>query len=180
MPVDPWSAEFEINVASVNKRGVLLETLELHHSQFLEGGVRTAVRAVNDVKQWDFTLEAGAPVGGGSVVTFFPIPFTWEHPASEEGRAPQCTVRVDNIAHEISKYLDAAEATYEPIVLIYRVYLSNKPTSVDYGPFTFFLREVAEDGSDVSGSATFATPQNLMFGRRRFDPSFAPTLAQGS
>lgn len=177
---DPWSPEFEIAVAANDKTVQILETLELHHSAIVQNGVRTAVRAVNDVKDWTFSLEADAPLQGGQAVEWTAIPFTWGEPSISEGQAPQADVRVDNVERELEPYLDAIETSFEPIVVIYRVYLSNRGNVVDRGPFRFVMKEIATDNGAVSGKVEIATPQNLKFGTRVYSADQFASLVQTS
>lgn len=175
---DPWSPEYEIAIAANDKTVVALETLELHHSALVENGKRIAIRAVNDVRDWSFTLDADAPLDAGKSVPFTAIPFTWGHPSVAEGQAPQADVRVDNVERELEPYLNRIETSFEPIVVIYRVYLSNRGTVVDKGPFRFVMREIATDNGSVTGKVEIASPQNLKFGTRVYSADdFASLVA---
>ena len=177
---DPWSDDYEIAVAANDKNVQILETLELHHSAIEENGVRTAVRAVNDVKDWTFTLEGDAPLNGGQAVLFTAIPFTWGEPSIAEGQAPQADVRVDNVERELEPYLNAIETSFEPIVVIYRVFLSDRGHVVDRGPFRFVMKEIATDNGAVTGKVEIATPQNLKFGTRVYTADEFASLVQTS
>lgn len=177
---DPWSPEYEIAVAANDKTVQILETLELHHSAFIEDGRRVAVRAVNDTRDWRFTLEGDAPLNAGEVVDFVAIPFSWGHPSVAEGQAPQADVRVDNVERELEPYMDAVETSFEPIVVIYRVYLSNRGSIVDKGPFRFVLKELATDNGAVAGKVEVASPQNLRFGTRVYSADHFSSLIQTS
>jgi hypothetical protein len=175
---DFWTPEYAINMASDDKTDVAMETLELHHPAFVEDGQQIAVRAVNQLKDKVLTLDLGAPLQPGQAVTFTAIPFLFDFPSFEEGRAPEATVTVDNIGREIDKYLDAAETMYTELVCIYRVYMSSDPTTVAFGPFRFVMREVDTKGASVSGSVTVANAQNLKFLRRLYtSDQFSSLLA---
>lgn len=177
---DPWSEEYEIAIAANDKTVVALETIELHHSAIVENGRRGAVRAVNDTQDHIFRLEQDAPLDGGQDVEFTAIPFTWGHPSVAEGQAPQADLRVDNVERELEPYLDQIETSFEPIIVIYRVYLSNRGTVVDKGPFRFVLKEIATDNGSVSGKVEIASPQNLKFGTRVYSADEFASLIQTS
>lgn len=177
---DPWSDEFEIAVAANDKTVQILETLEIHHSAIVENGVRTAVRAVNDTKDWHFTLEPDAPLAGDQSVTWTAIPFTWGEPSIAEGQAPQADVRIDNVERELEPYLNSIETSFEPIVVIYRVYLSNRGDVVDRGPFRFVMKDIATDNGSVTGKVEIASPQNLRFGTRVYSADEFASLIQTS
>ncbi|MFC7399595.1 DUF1833 family protein [Chelatococcus sp. GCM10030263] len=178
--VDFWTPEFAINMASDDKTDVAMETLELHHPAFIEIGVLIAIRAVNQLKDKVLTLDLGAPLQPGQAVTFNAIPFMFDFPSFEEGRAPEATVTVDNIGREVDQYLDVAETMYTDLVCIYRVYMSSDPTTVAYGPFRFVMREVATTGASVSGSVTVATAQNLKYLRKLYTSNEYPSLLAAS
>lgn len=177
---DPWDEAYERYAAGVEKGYVLLETLEIHHSQIVDDQGQTAIRVVNDTVEHSLLLEGSAPRQAGQWVTFYPIPFEWEFPDFEEGRSPEAQVRVDNIRREIAKYLNGAELSNSPMQVIYRVYMSNDKSKVSHGPYSFIIREIAESGDSISGRATFANPQNLKFPRRVYEEDEFPTLTQTS
>jgi hypothetical protein len=177
---DSWTAAFEEAAASSDKADVLLETLEIHHPLIVDGSGVSAIRAVNDTVPHDFTLELEALLRGGQTVRFEAIPFEFTFPDFEEGKAPEAEVRVDNVRRELGPYLDGIEASRNPITVIYRCYLLSDKTKVAMGPFTFVMRQLAEEGASVSGSVTFANPQNLKFPRKVYTEEDFPALTQAS
>lgn len=177
---DPWDEAYEQFAAGVDRAVIQLETLEIHHPQIVDAQGQQAVRAVNDVVPHSLRLEDEAPLQGGSYVTFSPIPFEFEFPDFEEGKAPQAQVRIDNIREEVEKYLDGAELSNAPMTVIYRVYLSTNKGKVSHGPYTFIIREIVSEDTAISGRATFANPQNLKFPRKVYTQEEYPTLSQGS
>lgn len=176
---DPWTEAWEEAIAA-GETQMPIETLELHHAAFVENGTQVAIRAVNNTEPLSFRLEGSAPLQGGQLVEWTPIPFTWSHPDFQEGTAPQASISVDNIAREVAKYLEAAESMQVPLTVIYRVYHLGHPDEVAFGPFKFIVREVQEVGAAITGRATFANPQNLKFPRKVFTQSEYPALSQTS
>jgi hypothetical protein len=180
MAVDPWTEEFEISVAANDKTVVQLETIELHHSAFVEAGTRIAIRVVNDTADQVLRLEADAPLQAGQDVTWTAVPFTWSPPDVAEGQAPQAQIQVDNTEKLLEPYLDAMEESFEPLVVIYRMYLSNRRTVVEMGPFRFTLKDVSSNNGSVGGTVTIATSQNIKFGTRIYDADNFASLIQTS
>lgn len=174
---DPFTEAWQEAVASVPKTVILHETLELMNPAFIDAteGL-TSIRCVNDVKEHTFTHEAGAPMFSGLAKLYQPIPFQFKFPDIEEGKGPESQIQVDNLAPEVSQYLDAAESLFAPIVCRYRVYMSSDPTTVALGPFQFILREIDESGNAIVGKATMASVQNLRFLRKVFGPKEYPGL----
>jgi hypothetical protein len=65
-------------------------------------------------------------------------------------------------------------------VVIYRMYLSNRRTVVEMGPFRFTLKDVSSNNGSVGGTVTIATSQNIKFGTRIYDADNFASLIQTS
>lgn len=175
-----WTAAWAEAQASAPANIVELYTLELHHPAFQdENGLPIAVRAVRDTRDHDLLLEANAPLNGGEVVTFTAIPFDMPWPEQDEGRAPELTIRIDNIGREIVPYLDAAVQMQAPLTVIMRVYLYNSDdgtTTAGTVPIVFPLRQVSVSDSYVEGSASPADLANKRALRLVYDLQNYPGL----
>jgi len=101
-----------------------IETLELSHPIFGNGFFMT-----NQRELLQGTLE------DGRVVNFRPVPFTAIPPNSEEQSDIQLQVGLDNTSRELMVYLERlGRKPNVPIVVTYRVYLSDDPTTVQNDP----------------------------------------------
>ncbi|MDF2809499.1 MAG: hypothetical protein K0S56_530 [Microvirga sp.] len=174
MPISVTQAWAEA-AASAPKDEVMLVTIELIHPTFVEGGVPAPIRAVRNTVDVNFTLEVGAPVGGGTTVPFKAIPFEIDYPRIGQIGA-ECTIRLDNINREASRFLVDAVKINTPITAIFRGYLASDPTTVGQGPYTLVLRNIKRTGRQLEGSLAIAKPQNMRVLREIYDMERFPSL----
>lgn len=177
---EPWTAAWEEAEAS-NPPGIdIYHTLELLHPAFVEASVPFSVRCVSGTGETkDFTLEAGAPLNGGEIVTFDPIPFKDELPEFAEGQTPTCKVSVDSVGEELIPYLEAATQTRADLTAIYRQYRSDDTTEPCYGPVQFVVKKVTLVGTRLEGQAQLKNLSNLKFPNKVFTLDEFPGLANG-
>ncbi|MCK7611961.1 DUF1833 family protein [Roseibium sediminicola] len=102
---------------------IILETVELRHPAFQEGGSPIALRFVADGVDQDLLLEADAAMNPGEVVTFISMPFGLDPPSDEEGAVPQVKFWIDNVSSEVHKHLQQAVLIRSPVFVTWREYL---------------------------------------------------------
>ncbi|NBJ13347.1 DUF1833 family protein [Microvirga arsenatis] len=178
MPISATQAWAEA-AASAPKDEVMLVTIELIHPVFVENGQPAPIRAVRNTVDMNFRLEAGAPVGGGTVVLFKAIPFDIDYPRIGSLGA-EATIRLDNVNRETSRYLHEAVKMNTPIQAIFRGYLASDPNTVGQGPYKLILRSVKRKGSILEGQLAIARPQNMRVMREVYDMVRFPSLLQAS
>lgn len=178
MPISATQAWAEA-AASAPKDEVMLVTIELIHPTFVENGAPAPIRAVRNTVDVDLRLEAEAPVGGGTVVPFKAIPFEIDYPRIGQLGA-ECTIRLDNVNREASRYLAEAVKINTPIQAIFRGYLASDPNTVGQGPYRLVLRSVKRRGSLLEGSLSIARPQNQRVLREVYDMQRFPALLSAS
>jgi len=174
MPISATQAWAEA-AASAPKDEVMLITIELIHPTFVENGAPAPIRAVRNTVDVNFRLEAGAPVGGGLVVPFKAIPFEIDYPRIGALGA-ECTIRLDNINREASRYLSEAVKINTPIEAIFRGYLASDPETVGQGPYRLILRSVKRTGRLLEGQLAIAKPQSMRVLREVYDMVRFPSL----
>jgi len=157
----------------------MLITIELIHPTFVENGAPAPIRAVRNTVDMNFRLEAGAPVGGGTIVPFKAIPFEVDYPRIGNLGA-EATIRVDNVNREVARYLEEAVKVNTPITAIFRGYLASDPNTVGQGPYKLILRNVKRTARQLEGQVTIARPQNMRVMREVYDMVRFPSLLQAS
>jgi hypothetical protein len=180
MSGEPWTAAWEEAEAS-NPPGVdTFHTIELIHPEFVDDLTGPfSVRAVNGTpNDQSFTLEAGAPLNGGEVVTFKAIAFSDDHPEFAEGQAPSCMLAVDGVGEEISPYLENVVSVRADLICIYRQYRSDDTTEPCYGPVQFVIKKVTLKQARLEGTAMLKNFSNLKFPNKVFTYDEFPGLLQ--
>lgn len=176
MPVNATQAWREA-AATVDASEVMLPTLELRHSQFLEGATLVAVRLVADTQDRTFRIEAGAPMNAGTLQPFLRCPFRIGYPRIGKFGA-ECPLAIDNVKREIHKYAQAAIQINEPIRVRFRGYLASDPETVGLGPYEMVLRGARFRGALLEASITTAMPRNMRVLTDVFDTVRFPALTQ--
>ncbi|MEW6125364.1 MAG: DUF1833 family protein [Pseudomonadota bacterium] len=173
---DPYTEAWAEAVASAPADVDIIPTIEFQHPAFLEGGVPIAVRLVLDDEDRSLGIEAGALFNPGTMQTFRRCAFSASVPEVAAGRTPECTVTIDNVADQLTPYLNAAIEVRADLVLVYREYRSDVTAEPSYGPVEFVVRQVTISGSTVTGKARLADLANLSFPRRVYRPAEFPGL----
>jgi hypothetical protein len=114
---------------------VMIPTLEIRHPAILdEEGDPTAIRIVNDMGTligtvdeldmfgWQLGLEADAPLDAGETVTFVYCPFEYIPPSQTDDAIQAGKLRIDNVARQISQYIDDLMLTQADLTITYREY----------------------------------------------------------
>lgn len=172
---DAW-AEAE---ASCPVDVLVFNTIELQHVAFLEMGSPIALRFVLDAEPRNFGIEAGALFNPGSVQAFRPAAFQSSLPTFAEGRMPECTIAVDNVARYLTPYLNAAVQVRADLVVVFRQYRSDDLSAPCYGPVEFRVRNVRILGTRVEGTASLADLPNMLFPDATYSRAAFPALQQG-
>lgn len=178
MPITATQA-WEEAAATVDASEVMLPTLEIIHSVFVEDGRPAPIRAVRNNEDLPFRLEDGAPLNSGKTVTFKAVPFGIDYPRIGK-LGVEAPIWIDNVNREVSRYLEPATKLNESVVVIFRGYLKSDPTTVGHGPFRLLLRNVKRKGSKLEGTLTIADPTRLRVMREIFDNARFPSLMVAS
>jgi hypothetical protein len=106
-----------------------VETLTLTHPIFKDAVNGGNYYMTNQRDGFTGTLETG------EVVDFLPVPFTAIPPNAEEQSDVQLQVAVDNASRQLMEYIEKMGSTPNvPIIVTYRVYLSDDYTTVQNDP----------------------------------------------
>ncbi|WP_127088323.1 DUF1833 family protein [Aquabacter cavernae] len=173
---DPYTDAWAEAVASAPADVDLHVTLELQHPAIIEAGLQIAVRLVLDEVDRVLGIEPGALFNPGTMQTFRRCAFSASAPEVAVGRTPECTVTIDNVADQLTPYLNAAIEVRADLLLVYREYRSDVTAEPSYGPIEFVVRQVTISGSTVTGKARLADLANLSFPRRIYRPAQFPGL----
>lgn len=159
MPI-PESQAWREAEASTPRDDVLLATIELQHSVFLDGnGAPSPIRIVRNTEDVSLRLESTAAYNAGEVVLFKAIPFEIEFPRIGQ-LGVECPIKIDNVGREVAKYLTAATALNENVICIFRGYLASDPNTVGRGPHRLSLRNVKRRSTSLSGALIAGIPRN--------------------
>lgn len=143
-----------------------LLTLAFYHPAFLDAqGNEIALYVVNDFDPLQATIEAGAPLDAGQVVTFQPVPMRVVFPEeSDDNRSPGATLDIGNALRTLSPHLRAAAGTMEPVRMIARTYLPGDTSAPhELPPLTLELTGADTDGVDVRVGASYGDVSNFPF-----------------
>lgn len=174
MPISATQA-WEEAAATVDATEVLLPTLEIIHSVFVENGQPHPIRAVRNTEDLILRLDEGAPLDAGEAVTFRAIPFGIDYPRIGK-LGVEAPIWIDNVNREVARYLEPATKLNESVVVIFRGYLLSDPDTVGHGPFRLLLRNVKRKGARLEGTLTIADPTKLRVMREIFDQARFPAL----
>lgn len=163
------SAELAAVYATAPMDRHYIETLELDHPIFGDGFFMTNQREV-----MQGTLE------DGRVVNFRPVPFTAIPPNAEEQSDVQLQVGIDNASRELMEFLERLGRTPNvPIVVTYRVYLSDDFTTVQNDPpLVLDIISVRATQQLVSFTAGNSNMRDKPFPSQLFTTELYPGLAR--
>lgn len=159
---------------------VALHTLEIRHPTFKdENGQPVAIRIVGGNDKFSLRLENDAPLDGGEYVDWEPMAFELELSGFEEGKIPYIQLAIQGVTREITRYLEVAIATLDPIAITYRPYLASDPSGPQMDPpMHMTLSKVRADVFQVTGRATLEDVHNWPFPNRKYTPDAFPGLAR--
>ena len=139
--------------------GVIQHTLEFRHPAFTQ-----PIRVVLDHANLIATLEADAPVDGGTPVEFVAYAFDMVLPPVDETAKPEIVIAIDNVSREITDQLDAAAEGTAPIELTYRPYLSTDSTQPQMDPpLHLIVMDIDADNGRINARGTYGDFANKRF-----------------
>lgn len=166
-------------IASVDPDAIMLWTVELHHSTFLDDlDQQIAIRVVDNVDDMNFTLDDDAPLDPGDSVLFKACPFSWDGPDLDEDGTPFITVKLDNIEGELSKYLPQVIQTLEPVVAILRGYFADSPETLETEPVYYDMRDFTQQAGAVTVKAYAKSLSSRPIPTLTYTPDKHPSLAE--
>lgn len=156
----------------------VFETYELRHPNFIENGVLTPIRVVNELTDVVARLEADAPVDASTYVTFTAMPVTSSGPdENDTGTVASVSLVIDGVSGHIAEQLDLALLSPTPVYVTQRFYTSNDLSAPARLPvITMNLRNVVVGDVTVSAQATFYDPSNNSFPKKEYTEAEHPGL----
>ena len=148
--------------ASAPTDTVILHTLEIYHSNFT-----APIRVVKNHTNITATIEAAASRNAGEAVEFIAFSFDISLPEITERANPEITITIDNVGKEISDNLELAAQSLQPVIVIYRPYLSTDLTTPQYDPpVEFIIESITVDTFRVVAKARSLNMANRAFPTR--------------
>lgn len=174
------SAAYAEAMSSAPVTRVMQSTYELNHSSFKDAnGNPESIRIVNDFADITATLEATAPMNPGAAVVFTALPCTVSGPdEGDSGVAQAISITIDGVSGEISKQLDYALGTTEPVKVLERIYASDDYSGPAQLPvLEMILRNVNVGDVSVTAQPTFFDASNNTFPRIEYSKAEYPGLS---
>lgn len=177
-----WGQAIQEALASAPLNEIVLCTLELSHSSFLnEQGEIEPIRVVRDdgvllqegdpdIYGFELKLENDAGTNPGEYVKFVACMFDFELPAQQEGSLPTVEIKIDNVTRLVSKYLDAAVELNEPVIVVYREYLNTDLATPQFILGGMSITSVKSTVFGVTATASFADLVNRNFPGKVYSP----------
>ncbi|QTD91754.1 DUF1833 family protein [Burkholderia anthina] len=160
----------------------VLNTLEIRHPTFIDDdGNPTAIRVVADHEPLTAMLEDDAPMNAGQSVRFEAMAFGFALPSTEEGQAPQLSVKLDGVSREAVGHLENAIGQTEQIEVTHRRFLAADPAAgpQDGEPLTLYAGVATANLTQVEMTATLTDVHNKAFPNRIYSPSVFVGLVRG-
>lgn len=159
---------------------IILETLEFLHPAFInDDGNPDSIRIVHDGQDLFATLEPTAPLHPGASVQFQAFAFDVTLPGFEEGQTPTMTITVDNVGRELTRELEAATASIQPITVIHRIYLISDLSGPQMDPpIQMTVQKATVDLNHIAFTCTLDDVTNVPFPRRQYTPDDFPGLVR--
>ena len=152
----------------------VIETIELQHPD-IEGVLRF-VAGYENLEAW---IE-GQNSEVDPATVFERGAFRIKLPSSGNDGFQNLQITVDNVDRRISDFCQIAATHKEPIVILYRPYLSNDLTAPQLDPpLTLYLRDVTISEFNVTGKASFADIINRKFPSQLYTRTRFPSLGSG-
>ena len=173
-----WTSAWEEAVASCPTDARVVDTLELQHPAILLDGINRPARMVNDVVARPLGIELSGAFDPGEMVEFAPSAFGAAFPEYSEGQVPTCTIEMDNVARELTAYLEAALGYNAELTAIFRQYSLAEPSELIYGPVAFTIRNVRVSGTRITGAARVSNLAVKKFPTRVYTRARFPGLVR--
>lgn len=167
MPISPELAAVYTS-APVARHYV--ETLSLEHPGFPETRYIT-----NQRTGWTATLEDGV-----TIVDFLPLPFQVIPPRAEGEGQVSLQVQIDNASRQLMEDLETLALTpTEPIMVTYRVYLSDDNVTVQNSPpMVLDIQSVVANQTTISFNAGLTNLRNRPFPKILYTTATFPGLSR--
>jgi len=115
---------------------------------------------------------------GVPAVSWIPIPFELTLPEVSANGPPQLQIKLDNVSAVLTKAMDAAADSGEPVSIIYRAYLkSDLSKPQNNPPFVLSLLTVEATPYTVTATAALSDFGNRKWPRRIYRDNEFPGLA---
>ncbi|KAF8818088.1 DUF1833 family protein [Rickettsia endosymbiont of Cardiosporidium cionae] len=172
------SKALEEAYASAPADNVILNTIELHHPDFLdELGQAQAIRMVQDKTPLLAVLEDDAPKNAGEIVQFEAIAFELKLPKLDTTPVPEITVSIDNVSRELMPFLEIAATSQDRIDLIYRPYLFSDLSEPQMNPpLKLVLYDIEASILRITGKAKMLDVGNIKFPTEEYNLNRFPGL----
>ena len=173
MPDPTLSAALAEAYASAPVDQVIWHTLEIWHTAF-----SVPIRVVRDTVALEARIEAGAARDAGLIVTFVAYAFDIVPPDQTSTGLPQCVIEIDNISRDILAQIDLAVTEPEPIIVIYRSYLSGSALTgpENIPPMELQLITISATPLRIRATAGFPDLVNRRFPKLDYDLESFPGL----
>ena len=168
----PVSDALQVARASSPSNVVIVDCIEIRHESF-----PGPVRLTNQKTDFMATLEATAPDGAGTQVTFKASYFDLTLPREGGQGVQSLSLTVGNVDKEATKLLELAAANPTPIQVIYRHYLSHDSSApaVD-PPSRLTIQNATVDPFLVHGQASTVDWINKKIHKKTYDLTEFPGL----
>lgn len=163
-----------------------LEAIELRHPAWVdEGDLPGALRMVLDLREWNLTHEAGAPVAAGQSVLYRPAAVRVVRPEQAEGQPGDVTLAFDFVSRAVLPWIDEALSIRADGQMTLRTWLAEKnivtgawqvsgpPKEILKG---LTVRKINATATSISLTASFRDLFNVGFPRRLFSQNEFPGL----
>lgn len=108
---------------------------------------------------------------------FEPVGFAFSLPPSNEEGFRSLNITIDNIGRRVSDFVEIARSEREPVVVIYRPYLSTNVYAPQMDPpLQLWLKEIQITTHQVTGRATFMDVVNRKFPLELYTRGRFPSL----
>lgn len=186
MPDNNLSKAIEEAYASAPVDSVILATIELRHSAFVDGnGDPAPIRVIADYRDWTGRLEATAPLNAGEFVNFTAYAFEVTFPSVEDGAQPELEIKIDNVSQEIIKQIDLAAVSSEKVELTARLFLTSDVDINGYfngpqndPPIHLSINYIKADIFQVLAKASFDDISNKAFPGEDYTAATFPGLVR--
>lgn len=175
---DPWSDAWMEAEATAPPQLEVFPTLEFRHPAFVDAEIGPfALRVVAlTTEDQTFGIEDNGVLDAGTNQLFKAVNFASERPEFTEGKTPECSITLDNVAREIVGYLETAVSMRADMECTYREYRSDDLTAPCYGPVTFTIKKVTINGTQVKAIARIEDLANRKFPNKVYTVTEFPAL----
>ena len=178
MPDPSVSAALKEAYAVAPSNDVTIHTLELRHPSFVdEAGNPDSIWVTTNEENVTATIEADAPVRGGTAAPFVSFPFRFRLAPIENSARQELEMAIDNVDRRIVENLDLAATSAVQIVMCYRPFLASDLDGPQMDPPpTFTLSNVKVDPLSCTARAKVDVDLDGAFPNRNYTAAEFPAL----